>query len=194
MWYFTLNSYLVVSIYRHRFLKRLWSVHTDFLKKIYLFPERGEGREKERERNINVWLLLVHPQLGTWPATQACAIWTGNWTCSPLVLRIAQPLRHTSQGFYKRLYLFIFREREGREKERERNIDVREIYLSVASHIPPTGDLACNSGMYLDWELNWQPFGLQAGTQPIEPHQPGHIFVFLRSINYFMFTRLCILF
>ena len=92
-----------------------------------------------------------------------------------------------------RFYLFTFREwgREG-EREGEKLQCVKETF--VASHISPTGDLACNSGMYLDWELNWQPFGLQAGTQPIEPHQPGHIFVFLRSINYFMFTRLCILF
>ena len=30
-----------------------------------LFLDREEGREKERERNINVWLLLVHPLLGT---------------------------------------------------------------------------------------------------------------------------------
>ena len=36
---------------------------------IYLFLERGEGREKERERNINVWLLLARLLLGTWPAT-----------------------------------------------------------------------------------------------------------------------------
>ena len=42
-----------------------------------LFLERGEGKEKERERNINVWLPLVHPLLGAWPATQACAP-TGN--------------------------------------------------------------------------------------------------------------------
>ena len=44
---------------------------------IYLFLERGEGREKERVKNINVWLSLMHPLLGTWPATQACAL-TGN--------------------------------------------------------------------------------------------------------------------
>ena len=44
---------------------------------IYLFLERGEGREKERERNINVWLPLAFPLLGAWPATQACAL-TGN--------------------------------------------------------------------------------------------------------------------
>ena len=29
--------------------------------------------EKERERNINVWLSLTHPSPGAWPATQACA-------------------------------------------------------------------------------------------------------------------------
>ena len=53
-----------------------------FLKKYftYLFLERGEGREKERERNINVWLPLTYPPLGTWPATQACALdWGSNW-------------------------------------------------------------------------------------------------------------------
>ena len=41
---------------------------------MYVFLERGEGKEKERERNINVWLPLAHPLLGTWPATQACAL------------------------------------------------------------------------------------------------------------------------
>ena len=51
---------------------------------IYFFLERGEGREKERKRNINVWLLLTWPLLGTWPATQACAL-TGNRTGDSLV-------------------------------------------------------------------------------------------------------------
>ena len=36
---------------------------------IYLFLKREEGREKERERNINVQLPLRRPLLGTWPAT-----------------------------------------------------------------------------------------------------------------------------
>ena len=52
-----------------------------FLKKIlfiYLFLGKGEGRERERKRNIN-WWPLTRPQLGTRPATQACA-WTGNRT------------------------------------------------------------------------------------------------------------------
>ena len=48
----------------------------------------------------------------------------------------------------------------------------------VASHTPPTGDLAHNLGMCPDWELNWQPFGLQGGTQSTEPHQP--------VLNYFL--------
>ena len=42
----------------------------------FIFRER-EGREKERERNISVWLTFKWPPLGTWPATQACAL-TGN--------------------------------------------------------------------------------------------------------------------
>ena len=46
---------------------------------IYLLLEKGEGREKERERNITVWLPLMCLQLGTWPATQACALdWESN--------------------------------------------------------------------------------------------------------------------
>ena len=65
---------------------------------IYFFLERGEGKEKKRERNINVCLLLMHPILGTWPATQACAM-TRNQTSDPLVCRLAlNPLSHTSQG------------------------------------------------------------------------------------------------
>ena len=56
-----------------------------FLKKDFIyFLERGEGKEKERARNISVWLPLTCPQLGTWPATQACAL-TGNQTGDPLV-------------------------------------------------------------------------------------------------------------
>ena len=50
-----------------------------------------------------MWLPLVHPLLGTWPTTQACAL-TGNQTGEPLVCRLAlNPLSHTSQGefFFK---------------------------------------------------------------------------------------------
>ena len=65
----------------------------------YLFLEKGEGREKERERNIHVWLPLMRPLLGTWPATQACAL-TGNRTGERLVRRpMRHPLSPTSQGW-----------------------------------------------------------------------------------------------
>ena len=71
-------------------------------KRFYLFSERGEGREKEGETlmcetNFD-WLLLAHPQLGTWPETQACAL-IGNRTSDPLVCRLAlNPLSHTSHS------------------------------------------------------------------------------------------------
>ena len=72
--------------------------------------------------------------------------------------------------FFERLYL----ERgEGREKERGRNINVWEIHWLVASHTPPTGDLACNLGICPDWGSNRQPFHSQTGAQSTEPHQPG---------------------
>ena len=35
-----------------------------FLSELFIL-DRGEGNEKERERNINVWLSLEHPPLET---------------------------------------------------------------------------------------------------------------------------------
>ena len=49
------------------------------------------------ERNIG-WLPLAHSQMGTWPATQACAL-TRNPTSDLLITRrVLNPLSHTSQG------------------------------------------------------------------------------------------------
>ena len=47
----------------------------------------------------------------------------------------------------------------GREGERERE----KHPCVVASHTPPTGDLACNPGMCPDW----RPFGLQPALSPL---------------------------
>ena len=57
-----------------------------FFKRFFLFFRERKGRRK-RERNID-WLSLVRPQLGIWPATQACAL-TGIWTSSLSVHRQA---------------------------------------------------------------------------------------------------------
>ena len=47
---------------------------------------------------MDVWLPLEYHLLGTWSATQACAL-TGNGTSDPLALRPTfSPLSHTSQG------------------------------------------------------------------------------------------------
>ena len=78
-------------IFMHPFLKIKKEISF-----IYYF-ERVEWKEKERETNINVWLPLTLPLLGTWSATQACAL-TWNGTGDPLVHRPALSfLSHTSQ-------------------------------------------------------------------------------------------------
>ena len=52
--------------------------------------------------------------------------------------------------FFKRFYVVIFRERRGEgEREGEKHQRV------IASHTPPTGDLAHSPGMCPDWESNW---------------------------------------
>ena len=65
---------------------------------IYLFLVRVEGKEEERERNIDVWLPPVCPLLGTWLTSEACAL-TGSWASDPLVHRpVLNPLSHTKQS------------------------------------------------------------------------------------------------
>ena len=81
--------------------KLLWT-HWQIIKigknlifRFHLFLEGKGGRK--RERTISVWLTLMRPLLGTWPAAQAGAP-TGNptgftWVCRPA----PNPLSHTSQ-------------------------------------------------------------------------------------------------
>ena len=73
-------------------------------------------REKERERNIDVWMCErhtdqsphAHPQWGTQPTTQAYAL-TGNWTGDLSFHRPAlNPLSHPSQGIKMNIVLVLF--------------------------------------------------------------------------------------
>ena len=74
--------------------------------------------------------------------------------------------------FFLRFYLFNLREEREGEREGEK------LQCVVASCAPRTRDLAHNPGMCHDRESNLRPFGLQAGAQSTEPHQPGLMLVF----------------
>ena len=77
------------------------------------FQRRGKGGRKRGretstcERYINQ--STGHPQPGTWPTTQACAL-TGNQTSNPLICRPAlSPLSHTlARALFLPLYFVIF--------------------------------------------------------------------------------------
>ena len=57
-----------------------WTLFFFFFLSFFLLVKRGEGREKERERETSTserycyQLPLAHPQLGTWPTTQASTL------------------------------------------------------------------------------------------------------------------------
>ena len=80
--------------------------------------------------------------------------------------------------FLKRsYYLFIFRERGRREKERERNID--QLPLAHAR----TGDQTRNTGMCPNRKSNWWPFTLGDDAQPTEPHWSGSPFLIFKGTS-----------
>ena len=67
--------------------------------------------------------------------------------------------------FFKDFIYLFWERREGRGKERDRNIDMWEKHWLVASCIPPNGDWTHNAGMFPSWESNWQPFTLWGHNQ-----------------------------
>ena len=74
------------------------------------------------------------------------------------------------------IYLFIYlflKEFIFRKRGKEGETEGEKHQCVVAPCMTSTGDLAHNPGMFPDWELNHQPFGLQDCTQSTEPHQPG---------------------
>ena len=163
---------------------------------VYLLLERGEGREKERERNINVWeihrVVASHTPPIWGPGTQPRHVpWLGIKPAATFWFagKVLNPLSHTSQGFasvfkygslffIKRFYLYLERG-EGREKERERNISVREKHLLVASHMHPlTADWTCNPDTCPDLVVNQWRFTVWNDAQPTESHHSGWFIVF----------------
>ena len=56
----------------------------------------------------------------------------------------------------------------------------------------PTHDMTLNPGMCLDWELNQRPFGLQAGIQSTEPHQPRPLWFNLVSLFWDCGSKECV--
>ena len=77
--------------------------------------------------------------------------------------------------FFKRFYLFIFRER-GREGKR--GGEKQQCVVASHHHPHPRGQ-AHNPGMCPDWESNQRPFGLQAYAQSTKLYQPGGKICFL---------------
>ena len=81
------------------------------------------------------------------------------------------------------IYLFL----EGgdrREKERKRNINVRQKHQSVASCMLPTGDLVPKSRTRPDQESKMATFQF-ADAQTTEPRQSGLILIYFKCFFFF---------
>ena len=123
------------------------------------------------ERNINVWLPLTWPPLGTWPATQACAM-IGNRTATLWFTAHAQSTELHCPGLdslfkKKKNLIYFYTEGKGR-RNRGRETSI----CSCLSHTPYWRPGP--QPRHVPWlELNWRAFGLQACTQSTDPHQPG---------------------
>ena len=98
-----------------------------------------------------------------------------SWKCGPVFPDFSMSQEKSQIWIFKifKDFIYLFLEiREGREKERERNIDVRE-KQSVTSRRLPTRDPAHTPGMCSDRKRNQQPFSLQAGTPATERATPA---------------------
>ena len=107
LWILYVNFYYLKHCIEKLFIYLYFYFWIVFFKKIfYLYLERGEGREKERERNIDMcerhidWMPLTHPQLGNWPAVQACALTRNQTGNLPVCRPVLNPLSHTSKGMH----------------------------------------------------------------------------------------------
>ena len=83
------------------------------------------------------------------------------------------------------IYLYLQRGREERKIGKHQCVGT--------SHMPPTGDQACNAVICPDWESNQWPVGSKASTQSAEQHQPGlgSLFCPLIYVSVFMPVPCC---
>ena len=83
------------------------------------FPTRGEGREKERERNISAWLPLSHPYGGAvpqsrhvpWLGFELVTLWFAGWCSVPWATLARALLLDSLLGDYIFLENFPFHSR-----------------------------------------------------------------------------------
>ena len=123
---------------------------------LYFIDFQGHISSHISNSYVSVHLLLQ--QIMTWCFMFSILVEAKRIDCltinrgSVLRVYISFFLKFTLHSFFKIFYLFIFRER-GREGEGEgqKNLCV------VASHLVPTGDLACKPGMCPDWNQTGNP-------------------------------------
>ena len=97
----------------------------------------------------------------------------------PYLLDYCSFILSCNYNFFKRFYLFIFRQK-GREGEREGE----KHQCVVASHVAPTRDLARNPGTCPDQESNRRPPGSQPALIPLSYTSQGAIIIFKNSFEY----------
>ena len=102
-------TYQIILLLNFVFLTICLSIYLFIIYHLSIFRQRG--REGEIEGEKYQWLPLACPLVGTWSATQACAL-TGNGTSDPLVHRPAlSSLSHTSHSCllnFKYLKCYVF--------------------------------------------------------------------------------------
>ena len=86
------------------FIQIFFSFLKDF---IYSFVERGEGREKDRERSISVWLPLACPPTGDLACNPGmCPDWES--ICQPFGSQpTLNPLSYTNQSEIHFIFLLV---------------------------------------------------------------------------------------
>ena len=106
-------------------------------------------------------------QTGSWKKFQCCYFWNIFFHCfMKLFTKLSIVI------IFKDCITLFLERREGKEKERRRNIMCG--CLSCAPRWGPGPQ-----PRHVSWpEQNWRPFGSHAGTQSTELHQPGRMHSF----------------